>query len=554
MTSSPNSTIERENPGDRAVRFINKLTLCDDFAGRPFVTRPWQDGIIRKLIGTLTAEGKRRYRKALLMLPRKQAKTQLSAALALYFAAGEGKRGQQVVVAASDRDQASNLFDKCVSMIEADPALDRRFRIYSSKKRIVHRKGGNEIRVISADGRRQHGLNPSVVILDELHTQPDRRLYAALATAQSTREEALFLMISTAGNDRDSLCYDRYKYALKCQADPDFDPSFCAILYGADESDDWRDEATWHKAMPALGDFAPVQFFRDELREALESPSKESEFKQLYLNLWVASARKWLNRQRWDLCGKAKFAPAELVGRDCYAGLDLSEVADPSSLVLVFPMDDGTYRVVPYFWLPADVAPIRDRKSLGATRFAHWSRQGYVTLTPGDTIDHDAIKLAILGDESRGIYGIRDRFNIVKMRIDRMSASQIALQLSNAGLDVEFMRQGCLSMNEPVRRLEVLISKGLMHHGDNPVMNWMADNAVSVSDSEGNVRLSKKQSADKIDGVVSLVMGLAAAMADDPVKPGITILGRDDEDDDDDDRADDDDQADDDEDDENRPY
>lgn len=512
-TSSPSST---ENPGDRAIRFINLLTLCDDFIGVPFRTRGWQDDIIRRLLGTLDSEGRQLYRKCLLMLPRKQAKTQLSAAIALFLALGAGKQGQQIVLAAADRNQASNLFDKCVTMIEANKHLARRVRIYASKKRIETLKGKNVIMVVSADGRRQHGLNPSAVIIDELHCQPNRDLYAALTTAQSTRAESLILMISTAGNDRESLCYERYQYARKCRADPSFDPTFLPILYELPEGEDWTDEANWHKAMPALGDFATVQFFRDELREALESPAKESEFRQLYLNQWVANAAKWLNRQRWDACGRADWDPDELLGRECYAGLDLSNTKDITSFVLVFPMEDGTFRALCWFWLPREVAEERDRKSMGNTQFKAWADEGFITLTDGDTIDHGAIMRTIVGDPGAGTPGIADLYRIRKTRIDRFSATQIALQLANAGMDCEFMQQGTLSMNEPVRYLEVLISRGLMHHGDNPVLNWMADNAVSVRDSEGNVRLSKTKSQDKIDGMVSLVMGLAAAITMQP--------------------------------------
>ncbi|MBE7197467.1 MAG: terminase large subunit [Parafilimonas terrae] len=534
-TSSPSSTRKRpapppppppENLGDRAIRFINRLTLCDDFDGQPFVTRDWQDKIIRELLGTLLPDGRRRYRKCLLMLPRKQAKTQLIAAIAVYLLIGTGRSGEQIVCAAADREQAANLFDKCVSMIEANPHLAKRVRIYtSSKRRIVTKKGGNVLKVVSADGRRQHGLNPSVVIIDELHCQPNRDLYAALTTAQGTRSEPLILMISTAGNDRDSLCYERYSYAKRVAADPARDPTFLPILYEAAEDDDWTAEATWLKAMPALGDFCSLEFIRSEFREALESSSKESEFRQLYLNQWVASAAKWVNRAAWDSCGLVDWDPDELLGRECYAGLDLSNTNDVTAFVLVFPMDDGTFRVLCWFWLPRARAEARDKASFGELSFVKLAEEGFVILTDGDVIDHDAIKKTILGDPEAGTPGIVDLYRVAMTRIDQFSASQIAIQLQNAGMNVEFMRQGVLSMNEPVRTLEVLLSRGLMLHGDNPILNWMADNAVRVTDPEGLVRLSKGKSADKIDGVISLVMGLAAAVAVRPeLAPSCTTV------------------------------
>ena len=489
------------------------------------MTREFQDAIIRALLGTLNPDGKRRYRKALLMLPRKQAKTQLLAAIAVYLLIGTGRSGEQIICAAADKEQASNLFDKCVTMIEANPQLAKRVRIYASKKRIVSKKGGNVLKVVSADGRRQHGLNPSVVIIDELHCQPNRNLYAALTTAQATRAEPLILMISTAGNDRESLCYERYVYAKRVAEDPEKDPTFLPILYEAAEEEDWTDEAVWHKAMPALGDFASLEFIRAEFCEAKESPSKESEFRQLYLNQWVASAQKWVNRQRWDACGRVDWDADELLGRECYGGLDLSNTKDITAFVLVFPMDDGSFRVLCWFWLPREVAEVRDKQSMGNTQFRKWAEEGFITLTDGDMIDHDFIKKTILGDPVTGTPGIVDLYQVQMTRIDPFISTQIAVQLANEGMSVEFMRQGIRSMTEPLKSLEVLIGRELMHHGDNPVLNWMADNAVSVRDAEGLTRLSKGKSQDKIDGMVSMVMGLAAATTMRPeLKPSASVV------------------------------
>lgn len=493
------------NPGDRAVRWISNLTLCEAFQGQPFNLLPWQaDGIIRPIFSGS-------YHRCLLLLPRKQAKTQISAAVGTYSILGSGKVGQAVLCAASDRDQASHLFDKCVTMITADPYLEKQVRIYSSKKRIEVKRGGNYLQVLSSEGRRQHGQNPSLVLFDEVAQQPNRVLYDSLSSAFGARKDYLLLMLSSAGNRRDSLLWDEYQYATKVRDGLIHDPDYLPIIYEAEQDADWTDEAVWHKAMPALSTFGNIDFIRSECRKAKEIPSEESKFRQLYLNQWVASSTKWLNRAKWDLCGQHSIDPDALKGRTCYGGLDLSNTSDITAFVLVFPMDDGTYAVLPHFWLPRDYAEERDRR--GRTNYLHWASQGHITLTEGDAIDHDFIHQRVV--ELSDLYDIRE------IRIDPFAGTQPGIKLRMEGLNVCFMRQGTLSMNEPVKRLEVLTARDQLRHGSSPVLNWMADNAVVVRDSNDNIKFDKESSADKIDGMVALAMGLGAAMVDVHPEPAI---------------------------------
>jgi phage terminase large subunit-like protein len=495
------------DPGERAVRFINNLTLSDDFRGQPFRLRPWQAEVPRKLFGTLRPDGLRQYRRCLLFLGRKQAKTQLSAGMGLFPILGADLEGQTVLLAASDRNQASHLFDKSAEMISADPYLDKRCNIYESKKTIVTRKGNNKLKVISADGRRQLGENPSVVIMDELLSQPNRKLHDALATSFGTRKEPLMILISTAGNERGTLIHDEYLYACKVRDGIVDDPTYLPIIYEATPEMDWTDEATWLKAMPALGDFCNLDFIRSKLERAKQDPSEESAFKQFFLNLWVAAATKWLNREAWSTCGEFPVDLESLKGRECFGGLDLSNRSDMTAFVLVFPFPDDVFKVLPYFWIPEKYAAKRDKTS-GSTKYLEWARKGFVTLTDGDVIDYDLIKTKVL--EANKL------FRIKKTNADPWNATQICLQLQAKGMKVEMMRQGSQSMNEPVRYMGVALAKGQLHHGSNEAMNWQADNAVTVRDSYGNIRFDKESSAEKIDGLVSLTMAIAGAILEKP--------------------------------------
>lgn len=522
----------RLDPGARSVRWISNLTLSDEFRGQPFTLREWQAQIPRKIFGTIRPDGLRQYRRAFLFIPRKQAKTQLSAAIATFNllgdldAEGNPKQGQEIVCAASDRHQAGHLFKKAAEMVEADKFLRKQVRVYYSEKRIEVRKTGNVLKVVSSDGRRQFGLNPSTILIDELFTQPNSELYDALTSAQATRKEPLVILISTAGNRRDSLCYIEYERACKIRDGILSDPEYLAIIYEAPKDADWTDEKVWHQSQPALGDFAQLEFLRSEFKKAQESQSEESKFRTWYLNQWVASAEKWLRRDWWDACGKFDVKASELEGRECWGGLDLSSTQDITAFVLVFPMDDGTYKVICRFWIPRLFAEECDRKGRG--HYLQWGKAGWITLTDGPTIDYRLIEEEIVGkpakDDEPAVPGLMDKYQIQRVLIDKHNAMQTTMRLLEAGIEAEFFRQGTISMNDPTKFLEVLISREQLHHGNNPVLTFMAENAVSEKDSQGNVKLSKDHSLDKIDGMIGLVQAVAGAMTRPPESTGPKIV------------------------------
>ena len=502
------------NPGEYAAKWICNLSLSDDYAGQPFTLRQWQRDIVTKLFGTMTPEGQRQYRKALLLLPRKQAKTQLAAAIGVYCLLGEGKTGQTIVCAASDRNQASHLFNKSVEMIMHDKTLAKRVNVYHATKRIVCPKTGNTLFVISGDAHRAHGLNPSCVIMDELHTWKDRRLFDALNSAFGARKTPLTLMISTAGNQRSGFFWDEYAYACKVRDGIIKDDGYLPVIFEAAPDDDWRSPAVWAKAMPALGDYCELAYIEDAYRKACEVPSEETVFRQFSLNQWVASEAKFIRRECWDACGLQPLDLDSLRGRDCYAGLDLSSTIDLSSLVLVFPFPDGSYQILPYFWSPRIGAEKRER--IARVPYLTWEREGFLTLTPGECIDYDFIKAKVLE--------LSYTYHLKKLIADPFNATQVSLQLASEGMPIEFMRQGFLSMNSPTKLFEKLVIEGKLMHGSNPVLNWQADSAVIERDSSDNIKMSKKKSFEKIDGLIALVMALAGADGDANSNPSVMIL------------------------------
>lgn len=290
---------------DHAVRIINQFThTTGKFARQPFNLRPWQEQFIRELFKVDSATGLRQYRTCLLMLPRKNGKSEIAAAIALYglMADVPPEIGGQVYSAAADREQASLVFNVAAQMVRNDPELSAACEIVDSQKRIVHRKSGSVYRAISADAHTKHGFNASMVIYDELHAAPNRELWDVLTTSQGARLQPLTLAISTAGYDRHSILYELYEYARKVRDGVVDDPTFLPVLYEAPKDADWTDEQVWHAVNPALGDFRSLEEMRIAARRAKEIPSAENAFRRLYLNQWTEQASRWIQMPSWDAC------------------------------------------------------------------------------------------------------------------------------------------------------------------------------------------------------------------------------------------------------------
>jgi phage terminase large subunit-like protein len=289
-------------PATRAIEILNKLTHTKGpFAGQPFNLRPWQVKIIRKLF-TTQKDGRRQYRTCLLMLPRKNGKSELCAALAIYFLLFDGEIGAEVYSAAADKDQAALVFNVAAQMIRNDAELLAQCEIIDSQKRIVHRRSGSFYRAISAEAYSKHGFNASVVIYDELHAAQTRELWDVLSTSQGARSQPLMMAITTAGYDRHSILWELYAHARKVAEHPALDPTFLPILFEAPSDADWTDEKVWRKANPALGDFRSFEEMRIACDRAQEIPAQENTFRRLYLNQWTEQAARWIALTAWDAC------------------------------------------------------------------------------------------------------------------------------------------------------------------------------------------------------------------------------------------------------------
>jgi phage terminase large subunit-like protein len=487
-------------PAREPMAFINSLTHTKgSFAGQPFNLRPWQRRIVRQLFKK-GRDGRRQYRTALLMLPRKNGKTELAAAMALYGLLADGEAGAEVYSAAADKDQASLVFGVAAQMLRNHPDLDAACYIVDSQKRIVHRESGSVYRAISAEAYSKHGFNASMVIYDELHAAPSRELYDVLSTSMGARTQPLMLVISTAGYDRHSILWELYQHAKKVQENPALDPTFLPILYEAPGDAAWTNERVWKRANPALGDFRSLEDMRIACARAKEIPAQENNFRRLYLNQWTEQAERWIALPAWDACQTRPQAPGTTIGTHprLYVGLDLSSTKDLTALVGVCP-DTAGFDVVAHFFVPADA--IRTRSLRDKVPYEQWQREGRLTATPGATVDYDAIRQALRAWQQD--------YAVQIVAYDPWNAADLVSRLEKQdGFTCVPMRQGFASLSAPTKSLEqAILSKRLRQDG-HPVLRWCVGNVAVESDAAGNLKPSKAVSTERIDGVVALIMAV----------------------------------------------
>jgi len=485
------------NAASRAIRIVNNLTHTKGpFAGQSFRLRGWQLSILRRLFRT-GPDGRRVYRQCLLMLPRKNGKTELAAALAIYFLLFDGEMGAEVYSAAADKEQAALVFNVAAQMIRNDPELLVQCEIIDSQKRIVHRASGSFYRAISAEAYSKHGFNASVVIYDELHAAPSRELWDVLTTSQGARAQPLTLAISTAGYDRHSILWELYAHAKKVAENPALDPTFLPILYEAPIDADWTDPKVWRAANPALGDFRSLEEITTMCTRAKEIPAQENTFRRLYLNQWTEQAARWLQLTAWDRC-LAAVDPADLIGQPCFVGMDLSSTKDLTALAAVFPDETG-FDVLMQFFVPKE--SIRERGLRDRVPYPQWEREHKLIATPGNVVDYEAVRQQLLAWAAL--------YDVQEIAFDPWNATDLVTRLQDQdGFACVPIRQGFAALSSPTKSLERAVLAQLLRHDGHPVLRWNVGNAAVETDATGNIKLSKKVSTERIDGAAALVMAV----------------------------------------------
>ena len=317
------------------------------------------------------------------------------------------------------------------------------------------------------------------------------------------RTQPLYFLITTAGNDTNSICYEIHQKAKDIEKGNKIDPTFYSVIYGADESEDWTDPKVWRKANPSLGITVDEEKVKAACESAKQNPGEENAFRQLRLNQWVKQSIRWMPMEKWDLCN-GRITEEELEGRVCYGGLDLSSTTDITAFALVFPPrdDEEEYIVMPYFWIPEDTLDLRVKRD--HVPYDVWQRQGYLQTTEGNVVHYGYIE--------KFIEKLGERFNIREIAFDRWGAVQMVQNLENMGFTVVPFGQGFKDMSPPTKELMKLTLEKKLIHGGHPILRWNMDNVFIKTDPAGNIKADKEKSTEKIDGVIATIMALDRAI------------------------------------------
>jgi len=490
---------------DYAVTFIEALSHTKGtWAGKPFELIDWQEQIIRDLFGILKPDGYRQFNTAYVEIPKKMGKSELAAAIALLLTCGDSEERAEVYGCAADRQQASIVFEVAADMVRMCPALNRRVKLLASTKRLIYLPTNSFYQVLSAEAYSKHGFNIHGVVFDELHTQPNRKLFDVMTKGSGdARMQPLYFLITTAGDNVNSICYEVHQKAKDLLSGRKHDASFYPVIYGAEEDDDWTDPKVWKKVNPSLGITVGIDKVKAACESAKENPAEENSFRQLRLNQWVKQAIRWMPMEKWDKCA-FQVDVESLKGRICYGGLDLSSTTDITAFVLVFPPtdEDDKFHILPYFWIPEENLDLRVRRD--HVNYDLWKKQGFLKTTEGDVVHYGFIESFI---EELGT-----QYNIREIAFDRWGAVQMTQNLDALGFTVVPFGQGFKDMSPPTKELMKLTLEEKIAHGGQPVLRWMMDNIFVRTDPAGNIKPDKEKSTERIDGAVATIMALDRAL------------------------------------------
>jgi phage terminase large subunit-like protein len=504
---------------DRDVSFFSRLChYKGEFAGKPLVLSPWQAFIVGSIFGWKNADGLRRFREAYEEVPRKNGKSTKDAGLGIRLAFFDGEQGAECYCAATKKDQARIIWGDAKQMVLRTPALRKMLRVFTGN--LSSEALASKLEPLGADEDTMDGLNVHAALIDELHAHKTSGVVDVLKTATGSRRQPLIKYVTTAGYNRESICWKLRDYSVKVLEGSVVDDTFFAYIACADGGDDYRDPKTWAKANPNLGVSVSVTDLARKAKQAEHMPAALNAFLRLHLNVWTEQSERAMDMEMWARGDSPTRAED---GDACFAGLDMASTSDMCALAKLFgPDGDGVYDLLMRFWVPAASLEAGTSKRSEEMRrlLQQWAAEGWITTTPGNVTDYDYVEADILEEATR--------HDIREMAFDRWNVTQLVTHLQNewgegesASVVLVDFGQGFQSMAAPTAELLRLLASSRIRHGGNPVLRWMASNLALKQDPAGNMKPDRQGSGDKIDGIVALVMALGVAMRRKEVKQSV---------------------------------
>jgi phage terminase large subunit-like protein len=497
-----------------ARRFFRYCEMLSHYKGpdrgKPIKLELWQKFVFGNIYGwKRVIDGEKtdlwRFNVNYIEIPRKNGKTTISAAAASYDAALCEETGAEVYCLATKEDQAMLLYNDIAAYIAKSPALAKVFEILKGKKTIYASDSARTsfIKPLGADSQRLDGLNPLSAYCDELHAWPERDLWDVMMEAFGARTNWHMTAITTAGNNREGICYDERDHVINILEGRMVADNKFGIIYTVDKEQEvnWRDERNWYIANPNLGTGKQLEYMRTRCLAAIQQPSSLNAFLNKQLNIWTDVAEAWLNVDQWMACGM-DYKPTFLNGKHCIVALDLARVNDLSAVAYVFPKQLGLdcMHVLVDYYMPKD--SIKAKGHRDRMNYSDLSKQGWIVLTDGPSTDYEYIRRDIKAKSTA--LG----FRVDEITYDRHFSGELVVSLSQDGFKMEETGMGFISMAFPTAELERLVVCAEFRHNNNPILNWNAANVVIRRDAANNIKPDKELSIKKIDGIVAIIMGI----------------------------------------------
>jgi phage terminase large subunit-like protein len=494
------------NRAIQACKFIERLPHVEgQWSSETITLEPCECFLVVQLFGFRRPDGTRRFTTLLYCVARKNAKSTLAAAILLYVFCMEPEHGPQVLSAATTGSQARIVFNIARRMVEQNAGLQKSFTLEAFANSVVRYEVGGTMLPINSKASTQDGLNPSALCFDELHAHKTRDLFDVLRSAVGARNDPLFLYTTTEGYETPGPWPEIRGFAnhvLNRVIEADH---MLVLIFALDDDDDDFDESKWIKANPMLGVSIQLKKMQEYAIEAKAQPGALSEFQIKRLNRQAAAAEGWVDLRRWRKCsGPVSLEELCTSGARCYGALDLASSRDMNAWRLLWVLD-GIYYTWGRYWVPE--AAVHQRTERRSVPYAGWVGAGFLTQTEGDVADYRVIREAVFEDW--------ERFQPSKVAYDPWNATQLAIELTELGVPMEKFIQGPRSYNPAMQACEMAYYAGNLRHEGNPILLWNAANLVPRTDANRNLAPDKKRSADKIDGMVALLMDFGLAAIDE---------------------------------------
>lgn len=471
---------------------------------------PWQLFCVCNIFGWVKkSTGLRRFRKASIYVARKNGKSLLAADIGLAMFCADNEIGAEVYSGATTEKQAWEVFAPARRICLNDPALVAHYDVEVNAASLSRIIDGSKFEPVI--GKPPDGSSPHCGIVDEYHEHLSSDQYDTFVTGMGARDQPLVLVISTAGANVASPCYDDWLTCRKILEGVLEDETHFCIIYTIDKDDDWTSEIALRKANPNMGISISAEYLQLQVRDGINHANKQSSVKTKHLNIWVTARDAYFNLQRWLECLDTRIDLDELAGREVFIGMDLASKVDMAALELLFPLADGYYARFGRYYLPEETVELPENQ-----HYRTWRDQGWLTVTDGNIIDFTRI----LGD----LKEFASRFSIKEVAYDPHQATMLVTAAQDEGLPMVEFRPTVLNYSEPMKLMDGLIRDRKYRHNGDPVMTWSIGNVVAKKDAKDNVYPRKELEQNKIDPVVAHIAALARAMVQRPADDLVVVL------------------------------